>query len=290
MNGDRTMGQFPPKCIEIYRGHLLCQFPVVFLQKKVRSRCVGSTQVSFLWTLVWPLAVSGCLCWSQGVAHDKRIDGFGAVAQFWVPLASREINELNAAWIYQEGICSLERLRISNEECFECGCVKIFAGCKARGINESTKMESNERDQRCLSAQTPCLWLWSELCCRYSCALSGALLVLTFSCWLDLLACPADLPLMIPVAITALLCWPCLAHLYCALVEDPSPGTVWIQALCPLWTCESFCWVPCSMAEGRMQNMSFVSSSMWPWGIWGCKLKFPVLYQLGFPRSFLQQR
>lgn len=111
--------------------------------------------------------------------------------------------------------------------------------------------------RRCLSAQTLCLWLWSELCCRYSSALSGTLLVLTLSCWLHFLACPADLPLVIPVAITALLCFPCLAHWDCALVEDPRPGIVWIQALCP---CKSFCWVlSWSLTERKMQNMSFVS-------------------------------
>lgn len=133
MNGDRKTGQFPPKCIEIYKGHLSCQFPSCMSERKVRSRCVGSAQVSFLWTLVWSLAVSGCLCWSQGVVHDKRMDSFGAIAQFWVPLASREINELKATRIYQEGICSLERFKYLKWECFGCGCVKTFAGCKNGG-------------------------------------------------------------------------------------------------------------------------------------------------------------
>lgn len=118
--------------------------------------------------------------------------------------------------------------------------------------------------RRCLSAQTPCLWLWSELCFRYACALSGTLLVLTLSCWLDFLSCPADLPLVIPMAITALLCCPCLALWDCVLVEGLSSGIVSIQALCPWWTCESFCWVPCSLTERRMQNVSFVSSLCGP--------------------------
>lgn len=165
MNGDRKTGHFSPKCMEVYKGHLLCQFPCCLSERKVRSRCVGSAQVCFLWTLLWPLVVSGCLCWSQGVVHDKRMDVFGALAQFWVPLANREINEWNVARIYQESICSLERLRISNENALCVGVSRPMQDAKMGEISESTKFESDERDQEVfVSSNTlPLALVWAVL-------------------------------------------------------------------------------------------------------------------------------
>lgn len=120
-----------PKAGTMHRASLVPSSPGYAQERGRKTKvCCGCARLSSANARL-ALAVSGRLCWWQGADHHTRMDVFGAAAQFWAPLTSREINELNATRMWSGGYSFLATIKNLKWECFGCRRDETLAGCKA---------------------------------------------------------------------------------------------------------------------------------------------------------------